>query len=66
MSYFDGCGKVQKLFWGLLMYFDNFFFNVPTILTFDFDSILGSFLTFGGNFGVIFLVLGALTGFFGS
>ena len=35
-----------------------------SILTFDFDSILGSFLTFWGNFGVFFFTFGGPNGLF--
>ena len=58
MGYFwVQCG-VQILFWGPLMQLNNFyFFMFPSILSFDFDSILGSFWTFLGPTG-LFLGLG--------
>ena len=42
-----GWGRVQTLFWGLLVE-QPYFSMLPYILTFDFELILGSFLTFWG------------------
>ena len=57
MGYFWGRGKDQKVFSSLLMYS-----IVPSILTIDFDFILGSFLTFWGpNWLLLGLGLGSTT-----
>ena len=55
MGYFWGWGRVRQLFWGLLMYLNNSYFLC--FLAFDFDLILGSFLTFWGPNG-LFLGMG--------
>ena len=49
-----GQGRVQKLFWGLIMQLNNFyiFSKIPLILTFDFYLIFGSFFTFWGPNGL--------------
>ena len=59
MGFFWGWGMVQKLFWGLIIE-QHSYSMFPSILTFDFDLILGSFLTFGGPNG---LFLGVGVGF---
>ena len=60
-SYFWGWGKVQKLFWGLLMQLNNFYFLMfSSIANFDFHFLLGSFLTFLGPYWATFGVSGRL------
>ena len=58
--------KEKKMLSGKIHYFFKpytyleqiLFFIVPSILTFDFDLILGSFLAFGGPNGLLFKVRG--------
>ena len=51
MGWFWGGSWVRQLFWGLLMSLNNFSLFL-SILTFDFDLILRSFLTFWGSNGL--------------
>ena len=58
MGYILGLGKVSKTVFGSTHVVEQMSFSMfPSILIFDFDLILGSFLTFWGPTG-LFLGLG--------
>ena len=48
MGWFRGRSRVPQLFWGLLIVEQLLFSMFPSIVTFDFGLIFGSFLTFWG------------------
>ena len=52
MGYFGGWGRTRQLFWGSTYVVEQLSFSLfLSILTFDFDLILGSFFTFRGPNG---------------
>ena len=53
MGYFWGWGRVQKIVLGSTHVVEQLSFSMlPSILTFDFDLLLGSFLTFWNPIGL--------------